>query len=223
MTTLEKANRIINAALNVAGRSKSRIEDIQLYITGFVEPGYHSETGVIALGNWNNIYENHNNPETRDNTPTRVADLLEKLGVDLEWSDEWTSCSGCGGLLRTTPDSYSWKMFGKVEDGEVYCGECLKKDAVSFLESLEGKDSNCNTITTINPEDYGYVLIQDGFENGWHPGQNDNPKEIAAKLKECGISRYLFNLDSQGQFDMRFSVYVHESEKHLLKEKNVTL
>ena len=35
---------------------------------------------------------------------------------------------------------------------------------------------------------------------------------IAKHLKKCGIRRFLFSLDSVGQFDMDFSVWVHKDE-----------
>ena len=56
------------------------------------------------------------------------------------------------------------------------------------------------------------------FENGFHPGQNDDPKKIANKLEENGVSRYLFSVDDKGQFDIHFSVYVHSDEVELAQE-----
>jgi hypothetical protein len=69
-----------------------------------------------------------------------------------------------------------------------------------------------NTIDNIDPEDYGYVKQSDRYENGWHPGQNDDPKAIAKALREKGYRRFLFQVDNVGQFDLRFSVYIHQEE-----------
>lgn len=41
-------------------------------------------------------------------------------------------------------------------------------------------------------------------------------RKVAKELQAKGIERFLFQLDSVGQFDGRWSVYVHESEKKKL-------
>ena len=71
----------------------------------------------------------------------------------------------------------------------------------------------------IDPEDFGYVkanrdddAYNDSYECGWHPHQTDNPRIIADNLRNRGIERFLFRIDGVGQFDVAFSVYVHESE-----------
>jgi hypothetical protein len=90
MSVLEKAQRIIDAGNNVATRSQSQIEGIQLF-EGYAEPGYRDpKSGLIALGDWNRVTEYQGGKfVTLDDTPVRVAELLEHLGVDLGWSDEW--------------------------------------------------------------------------------------------------------------------------------------
>ena len=57
------------------------------------------------------------------------------------------------------------------------------------------------------------VKLDQDFEHGLYGGQSADPKKIGEALRKRGIERYVFNLDSVGQFDQDFSVWVHESEK----------
>ena len=43
-------------------------------------------------------------------------------------------------------------------------------------------------------------------------GQNASSDAIAETLKSAGITDFLFSIDSTGQFDMRFSVFVREDD-----------
>lgn len=216
-TDWQRIQNILMAAENVAvgWEAKSRIQDIQIH-SGYAEPAYDSE--LVATGNWNNVTKWDRNTNTRvivDSTISRVAALLEKMGFNLEWSDEWTTCSDCCKLVRTSPNSYGWQPSYTINDGEIICKNCV--DPETHLSNLEGNERAANQIESINPEDYGYVKLDD-YEHGWHPGQNASPKLIAAALREQNVSRFIFNMDSVGQFDQHFSVWVHESEIHLLDE-----
>lgn len=65
-------------------------------------------------------------------------------------------------------------------------------------------------------ETAGYKLLADDFENGLCGGQADRPELIADALHGQGVERFIFHLDSTGQFDLSFSVWVHESEFDLI-------
>lgn len=217
-----RALKAIEAAINSAKteNGRYRIEEIHLCSEGYAEPGY--DGNVVALGNWNELreYDNQNNTcKTIDNTPSRLAAVLEKIGVEIEWEDEWNVCCECGRLVRKEPDSYSWQRSYVESDEGAVCMECL--DPEDHLVDLEGQEDRANTIRKINPAKYGYILLKDDYESGWHRGQDASPKKIAEVLRnKFGVERFLFNVDNVGQFDMSFSVYVHESEIHLVdKEK----
>jgi hypothetical protein len=222
--TKEQVAKRVDTILQAARNAKPKIyqvEEVQLY-SGYAEPGYSDpESGLVATGNWNRITKYHpdkNEFETVDETMPRIAKLFEKLGVELEWSDEWTSCEDCGLLFRTSPDSYGWKKAGIDEESGTLCCECLAKDPAEYLESLEGDSNRCMTIDSIDLDEQGYVKVnEDSFEHGFHPGQDADPKKIGKALRDIGITRFIFTLDSTGQFDMDFSVWVHESEKDKLE------
>lgn len=216
---MKRANQIITAGLNSVKTQEGRnqIENIVLVSGGYVEPGYDNpESGVIALGNWNSVTR-YTNAEvvTVDDTPARVARCLEKVDVELEWNDEWVECDRCFGVFRTQPDSYSWLMSGVITDGEAVCRECI--DPEEHFADLEGDTNKCNTVPSLNPGEHDYLLIQDEFEHGMHEGQASSPAVIGKLIASIGVERFLFNLDSKGQFDIRFSAWLHKSEEDKLE------
>lgn len=193
---------------------KYRIEDIQYYAE-YVEPGYDNKNMPILLGNWNAV-------KGDDGLMRRLGDALEKIGCVLEWEDEWTSCGECGKLVRTQPDCYDWTAsYAIVNECELLCHECLKADAPNYLASLEDDPTKAVTFGEFNPDDYGYVKVnKESYENGWY-GTTDDPKLIAKDLRNKGVRRFIFTVDGKGQFDIHFSVWVHESEVGMLEEANV--
>ena len=224
-----RAQRVLEIACRMAEKTdkangggytvQNSISEIGLF-THYSEPGYDGE--LIALGNWNDVISYDHTTKTRkvvSNLPTRVGDILEKLGFELEWIDKWTNCCDCGGLVRTQGDSYSWtrSYHECTGNGEVSCIDCLQADPESYLSELEGNCDTANTISEIDPADHGYVKVnEDSYESGYYPGQHDQPQKVAKELEKMGVSRYLFNIDSVGQFESKWSVFVHESEKDLL-------
>lgn len=204
-----KADRLIAAARRIAKHRTAinYIDEVCIHTQGYAEPGYDGE--VIATGNWNSVGDKFNNQtgkfEGGDKTPARLSEALEKLGIRIEWSDEWSSCDACGKLCRTTADSYGWTpSFTIVNDCELICHNCL--DPAEHLSSLEDNPNSCNTISRINPEDYGYTWLAE-YQHGFYPGQTDNPREIIKDWQEKGYEGIIFNMDRVGQFDQHFSAW----------------
>jgi len=167
---------------------------------GCVEPDYDDKPVITA--NWNNI-------------PQKVFDALEGMGYACEWEDEWITCDECGKSFRLSPNSYGWEMFGAILDGYALCGYCTEWD--EYLESLENQPRKALTCALWdefkNEIESRYTLIEDEFENGFHPHQNDDPDEILEKLrKDNPNGRYIFVITGQGQFDISFAVYQRDSE-----------
>lgn len=163
-TTAEKASRLIQAARNMAEKHsggwtvRNAIEDIQLYVNEdnvYAEPGYVAE--VVATGNWNAVDTYDAATRTRvlvSDLPKRLGDALERLGVECEWSDQWTTCGECGRLVRTQCDGYSWTPHYVYGDGDITCLECVDPEA--HLESLQDQIEE-HVPRTIDPTDHGYV------------------------------------------------------------------
>ena len=195
-----------------------KIESIKENVySSYAEPGYSDpDSGMILLGNWNGLSVYDSSKQKRidiDDTMPRLAKIFESMGIELEWEDEWTSCYECSKLVRTSADSYSWtQSFFAFDTGELICHECIAEDPKDYLENLENSPTIANTMRQIDLEEHGYVQVVDRFESGWHQGQDADPKLIQSLLEESGFSRFLFNIDSVGQFDTRFSVWMHEDE-----------
>lgn len=64
---------------------------------------------------------------TDDTTPSRLESILERLGVETVWGDEYRRCD-CGKGFRVVPDSHNWEMYGWIEDGDYGCGDCQQED-----------------------------------------------------------------------------------------------
>jgi hypothetical protein len=196
----------------------NRIDEAQVYEES-AEPG--DNDGIHIAMNWNDVdtYDRVHGRKVISDLPSRLCNIFEKMGVNIEWSDQVSSCSDCGKMIRTSPDSYSWQPNFVVGDGEILCHECISNDPEKHLEDLEGDPNRCNTIESINPADHGYVCVQERLESGWHSGQTADPKKIAKELQEKGISRFLFHLDEASQFYSTWSVYIHQSEMSILNGK----
>lgn len=139
------AERILTAARHDAESTaknssdwmvRNHLEEIQLHYNGYAEPGYTDpDCGIIATGNWNNITNWRDGQLwTVSNVPGRILKLFEKLGIECEWSDEWCYCTNCEKLVRTEPDSYSWKPSYTMGEGELWCKEC---------DDTEDSDDEC--------------------------------------------------------------------------------
>ena len=210
---------IYKASKGADPRVMQRLDELVIHTDGVVgdcidEP----ECGIIILGDWNSIYgeTEDGGVEKTDNTMPELSEALEKLGIELGWNDCYEVCESCGRLIGTQPTHYGWlPEHASVPDvGEYVCVECIVEDHVEeYLEGLEGQDGKAVTISEIDPTEHGYRVIIGECENGWYGGQDDDPKDIGKALRKLGITRYLFKIDSTGQFDIHFSVYVHKSER----------
>lgn len=215
-----RTQRIIEAAKHSTTNREVlyRLENMD-WAAEYAEPGYTTpENGAgIYFSNWNDVGPWNAKPGERDGTMGRVAALLEKAGADIQWEDEWHTCSQCGRAIRTSPDSYGWKRSYVDTGDELVCARCVEEGPEPYLEEFEGKPDRAWTLD-IDPAEHGYALVEDGFESGWHHGQDDNPEEIAERLRAQGIARFLFRVDGVGQFDVGFSVYrkVEEDESETI-------
>jgi hypothetical protein len=112
----------------------------------YAEPGYDTpDCGVIAFANWNpQSFATTATKEQR--TMARINNVLEKLGVECEWSDEWTTCDCCYRAVRTNPDSYRWKRSFWLSGCTVICHECIKENPTDYLQAAENNPDFAVTI-----------------------------------------------------------------------------
>eukprot|EP00918_Siedleckia_nematoides_P069452 GHVU01151496.1.p2 GENE.GHVU01151496.1~~GHVU01151496.1.p2 ORF type:complete len:209 (-),score=36.71 GHVU01151496.1:621-1247(-) len=200
------STNMMNRVLRVAEERNFHVE----WAEGYAEPGYDTPEAGVVFGDWND--RTSWNPETRetttlDATPSRLARIFERMGLEVEWCDEWATCGECYRAVRTSPDCHSWLPSYLMGDGDLTCAECVESDPAPHLEAIEG-DPNRGWTLDIDPALHGYERHEDGFETGFHSGQDADPHAVAAKLEAEGVTRYLFRIDGTGQFDMTWSVYV---------------
>ena len=124
---LERSIRALEASRN---HSACSFANCLQWASEYAEPGYDSPEAGIVLGDWNDIKERC--PEwphklewlTVNDYPSRLAKLFERLGCAIEWSDEWSTCSDCGAIVRTSPDGMWWQPSYYLGDGELLCDGC---------------------------------------------------------------------------------------------------
>lgn len=171
------------------------------YAHEYAEPGYTNSGGKgILFANWNLFSK-------------KAGDILEKMGFECEWSDEWTTCQDCGRAVRTSPDSYSYQpSYVILNECELFCMDCFNKEA--YLESIED-NSDMACMRSIDPSEFGYELIEEGFESGLCHGMNDDPKKILEGFQDRGISGIVFRLSRSSQFYCNFEVWrkIEETEE----------
>jgi len=179
----------------------------------YSEPGYSKDEGkeLIFFANWNGIDE----------------DIMEQIEENfmVEWSDEWYQCCDCGKSIRTQADCYHWQPYYHMfNECEPVCFDCISENAglqetllkdfiIKGNEIDIDKDSVNFRLLQINDfelEDHGFkVLNQDHYENGFHPGQDDDPKTILKNLDVSFLesNQFLFKQSEQSQFYMKFDLY----------------
>jgi len=141
--TLSKIQRRAQWALDAAVASAKahpdfrrlewRLDEITIHFGGpdgvYAGEGHNDSVECAATGNWNEL-NTYDREQCRyvaipgGDIPVRLGKVLEKLGVECEWSDEWDTCCECGRLLRTNPDCYSWKPFYADTNNGRVCFDC---------------------------------------------------------------------------------------------------
>ena len=183
---------------------------------GYAEPGYDLDNSEmpILFADWNSETrwnKETNKSETISDIMPLLAKFAEAIGCSIEWEDEWAICE-CNKAFRTSPDSYGWTMYGTM-DGEYICGDCVQEDPEAYFEEISGNPRRAITIAGVDATEHGYVKINsDSFEHGLYGGQDSSPDAIAETLRSAEIEDFLFSIDSSGQFDLKFSVFVREDD-----------
>jgi hypothetical protein len=215
---LTAAQRLIKL---VTGEPYGDGDVVTNYGVGYAEPGYHDDDTPWVLGNWNDKKRYDNDTQTRVTTstaPSRLFDALERIGVQGEWSDEWTRCSHCQRIVRTSGDSYMWKPFYvNLPDGDVLCGTCALDDAWTdevFSEYINRSDRVITWCDAAHLESLGWTRDNPReYQNGMHPGMNDKPAVILAGIQQADPTLdVVFWLDEASQFYIGFSAFTRPKQ-----------
>ena len=124
----------------------------------------------LIVSSWSDVEKIQKllNPEfqPKDKYDTTVLDAYCDWGFD----DEYASCSRCDRLIRTAPDSYSWKadFYVDYEAGEIICGDCARQAPEEYITwLLESPADRANTILDRKQLlDLGFVAVDEDLESG---------------------------------------------------------
>jgi hypothetical protein len=140
--------------------------------------------------------------------------------VEFGWDDEWIACGECYKAVRTIPTHYGWTP------SYMWAGECdiichnhyedYAEDIIEYYKNETNKAVNLdfypilkkNGFVCYSPDEYCQK-----FETGWHRGQDDDPDKVAKDIEENlpGYD-YIFKIDSVGQFDVHWSVFLRKGD-----------
>lgn len=222
-TTGELAARVVEIATGETWGDGEVVTDV---IHGYASPRYGSTDAVVVLGNWNtrDKYDpTRTEPLTKWETmPARLARVLERVGAEVEWLDEWTGCGECYRAIRTEPDSHGWKPeFAWLGDCEIVCSACLLADVGGSIDAGGYVNDPERAVTWAD----GATLEQNGwtqwapgdpkrYQNGWFAGQDDDPRDVLAEIqREDENAEVVFLISDVGQFDLRFVAYTRDKDE----------
>jgi hypothetical protein len=151
---------------------------------------------------------------------------LEKY-FSLEWYDEWTVLHETNdneeyvsAAYRTSGNCYGWtsSLLFLEGVGEYVSHREIAKDPEEYFPEYFNQERAAWTVADIDLEEYGFTKVNsDSYESGCYTGQTDNPADILSSLQKSNPeTNYIFEIDSVGQFDVRFSIwqrpmdYIHE-------------
>lgn len=174
----------------------SEIENMG-WASEYAEPGYTCKRGIL-FADWNRF-------------TNRAFTILEGMGYEGEWRDEWALCGDCGGALRTSPDCYSYQnSWVLLHECEIVCLNCLDRE--EYLESIQDQLEVCPD--HIDPGAHGYTLLSDEpLECGWHPGQNDDPAKELEELHKRGLTGLVLRRSEQSQFYTKYEIWQKDAEE----------
>lgn len=154
---------------------------------------------ICVSGNWN------------DPMGKRLFTALERIGVDCRYYDEVIQCSECYKTFECRPSHCGWQP-SYIQDEEGYvCFDCLDTRDDQLLEDYEYIDNPNKAIPDVLAKHlgtWGWAPHNGVFENGWHPGQTDDPTLIFDKIKEKEPNvSVVFRLDEVSQFYIKFTAW----------------
>src|SRR5690606_1381543 len=81
----------------------------------------HEENTYIIMDSWDDVNKLSDIVREVLDIQDEKFYLDDVLGVEVVFSDEYTTCSDCHSVIRTSPDSYSWQPDFMVGDGFIAC------------------------------------------------------------------------------------------------------
>ena len=154
-----------------------------------------------------------------------ITDALGKFQIRTAFEDEVAECDMCGTAVEIQPTHYGWQpnwIYDK-EEMEYICRHCVEQaDADELEDYIESFKCELRAVPDWMAKDLqriGFVCMEDDalacarFESGWHPHQTDDPNKVAKEIEEkLPHHDYVFKLNSVGQFDVNYSVFIRNRQ-----------
>ena len=179
--------------------------------------GHHPRAGKPDRGFWGNpdqLVQPDALHSVQEHHP-RLWDQLERQGVETVFYDEWIVDHEHGKAYRTQPDCYQWQPTAIITD----VGDLLTPDhdIEEWIGYMVNSPTRCLPETVFSEGDLraaGFEPYSGLYENGWHPGQNDDPHQITDKIRaERGDTvDIVFYLDGTSQFYIEFTAWIRPKE-----------
>jgi hypothetical protein len=188
------------------------------------EPGYgtfsNADVRAVILGDYwlRDRDKNTDKLQAFEDRWPRIWQALEESGVCFEWYDEWVVDHERSKAYRYRPDSYTWQpsvvhnehgdLLTPDDDIEDWIDWAKNEPTRALLRSVHRDADLTAAGFTIWPDDDTY------FENGFHPGQDDNPTDITDQIRAIhgDTVDIVFHISGVGQFDIRFTTYIREAQ-----------
>ena len=200
----EKQKTVLN---NLIGYLNNKTDSTVAY--GFSEPGYPINT-IGLFANWNNVSD-------------KLFNWIEEYFGDFvkpEWIDEWITCDICGKAVCTEPAYYGWQSSFVTVDHDIICVDCYEDNLDDIIDEYKNTTEKCLPSCFLNLlEKQGFVCYSPDkyckrYETGFHPGQTDDPKNVAKEIeKELPEHDYIFILNDVGQFDIKWNVFIRKRKE----------
>ena len=192
-TLMQRAARLLERAQRMAPPElRNELENLQLVDGYACQRDDSQERDVVALADWNE--QDRYDATTGRRLPIRGGKLIERLGefferigVQCEWSDEWSICGDCYRAIRTEPDSHGYRPQYWVGDGDIFCHWCLADNPGSYLDSLLDSENECCEIAQLDPAEHGYVIIGETRET-YAPLFDGEKQKVLDALKMLGVN-----------------------------------
>lgn len=211
-TTIDRAVRLIRAATGDDYGDGLTVMDMGV---GIVDG---DPDAVWVTGNWND--DRKHDPATgqwitTDDTASRLAAALERIGAEPWWYDTCSQCSECWRLIDTEV------MFGTapsiwVDGHGDTCLECVEKDVNDYLDEYINDPSKAlpSQLDADVVAAAGWERLDEDYRSGWY-GREDQPDEIlAAVLAEAGEdAEVVFQVTSAHMFELSFVVWLRVPEQ----------
>lgn len=128
------------------------------------------------------------------------------------FSDEYDTCSACGKVIQTGPDSYSWTpdWIDTPWDSRIHV-DCVDLDVVLEMYRNKAKKALPDVFADRLLAWDRLVKLDHDFENGFHQGMNDDPKKIRDFFKQHDIDIWFTYQSSQ--FYTTFQVLVQPEDE----------